>query len=55
MTSRRQRRIENWSKFVDKMSAECRTVDSEIESEVKRVEDYYIDLETKLNLTKTTS
>jgi len=44
---RQEERSAGWSTFVDKMCERCNTVDEEFANEVKRVEDYYRDLEQK--------
>jgi len=44
---RQEERSASWSAFVEKMCERCNTVDEEFTSEVKRVEDYYRDLEQK--------
>jgi len=48
LVQRQEERSAGWSTFVDKMCERCNTVDEEFASEVKRVEDYYKDLEWKM-------
>lgn len=48
----RTQRSTTWAAFVEKMCDRCRLVDDECTSEVKQVEDYYADLEEKLNLSQ---
>jgi len=48
LVQRHEERSAGWSTFVDKMCDRCNTVDEEFASEVKRVEDYYKDLEQKM-------
>ena len=45
---RQEERSAGWSTFVDKMCERCSTVDEEFASEVKRVNDYYRELEQKM-------
>jgi len=47
LVQRQEERSASWSAFVEKMCERCNTVDEEFTSEVKRVEDYYRDLEQK--------
>lgn len=49
---RRCERNAEWAAFIDKMYERCRTVDDEYSSEVKRVEEYYTELEEKLKLSQ---
>jgi len=48
LVQRQEERSTGWSKFVEQMCERCNTVDEEFASEVKRVEDYYKDLEQKM-------
>jgi len=45
---RQEERLAGWSAFVEKMCERCNTVDEEFGNEVKRVEDYYRELEQKM-------
>jgi len=55
LVQREEERSAEWSAFVDKMCERCNTVDEEFASEVKRVEDYYTDLEQKMMKDETSS
>ena len=48
LVQRQEERLAGWTAFVDKMCDRCNTVDEEFASEVKRVDDYYRELEQKM-------
>ena len=55
LVRRQEERSASWSAFVEKMCERCNTVDEEFATEVKRVEDYYKDLEQKTMKDETSS
>jgi len=48
LKQRQEGRSASWAAFVDEMCEKCNTVDTEFASEVRRVEDYYRDIEQKM-------
>lgn len=48
LVQRQEERSAGWSAFVNKMCDRCNTMDDEFASEVKRVKDYYKELEQKM-------
>ncbi len=52
MKERRQQRVEQWSNFMDDMCVKSSAVDQEHDNEVRRVDNYYRDLEAKLRLSR---